>query len=138
MRSTNLMIQKVAESLGLVPDTRHQNWPNLVLAKLQTAITFGLASRIGHIVYRFGVENEIYESNDRKSSRVSWFGTGCTTPKPAKYGFAKTSNCHNFWPHSQNWTYCIWFWGRKMRSTNLMIQKVTETLGLVLVPRHEN
>jgi len=89
------MIQKVVESFSLVLVARHQNQPNMVLPKLQTAITFGLAVRIGHIVYGFGVANEIYESNDTKSSRVSWFGTSCT-PKPAKSGFAKTSNCHNF------------------------------------------
>jgi len=56
MTSTNLMIQKVAESLGLVLVARHVNRPNLVLAKLQTAINFYLAVRIGHIVYGFGVE----------------------------------------------------------------------------------
>jgi len=50
------MIRKVAESLGLVLVARHVNRPNLVLAKLQTAITFGLAVRTGHIVYGFGVE----------------------------------------------------------------------------------
>jgi len=71
--------------------------------------------------------------NDTKSSRVSWFGTGCRTPKPAKSGFAKTSKGHNFSPGCQNWTYCIWFCGRKMRSMYLMIQKVAESLGLVLV-----
>jgi len=49
------MIQKVAESLGLVLVAR-QNQPNLVLPKLQTAITFNLAVKIGHIVYGFGVE----------------------------------------------------------------------------------
>jgi len=89
MRSTNIMQQKVAESLGLVLVPRHQNWPNLVLAKLQTAITFGLAVRIGHIVYGFAVQNEIYESGAKKSSRVSWFGPGCTTPNPANLVFAK-------------------------------------------------
>jgi len=56
MRSTNLVLKKVAESLGLVLVARHKNRPNIVLAKLQTAITFALAVRIGHIVYDFGVE----------------------------------------------------------------------------------
>jgi len=80
----------------------------------------------------------IYKSNDTKTSRVSWIGTGCTTRKPAKLGFRKISNCHNYCPGCQNWTYYIWFWGRKMRSTNLVIRKVAESLGLVLVARHVN
>jgi len=50
------MIQKVAESLGLVLVARHENRPNLILAKLQTTIIFGLAIRIGHIAYGFRVE----------------------------------------------------------------------------------
>jgi len=56
MRSTNLTIQKVAESLGLVLVARHLNRPNVVLPKLQPTITFALAVRIEHIVYSFGVE----------------------------------------------------------------------------------
>jgi len=35
---------------------RHANRPNMVLAKLQTVITFALSVRIGHIVYGFGVQ----------------------------------------------------------------------------------
>jgi len=85
-----------------------------------------------------GYKNEIHESAAKKSSRASWFGTGCTTRKKTKSGFAKTSNCHNFWPGCQNSKYYIWFLGRKMASTNLMIQKVAESLGLVLVARHVN
>jgi len=50
------MIEKVAEFLGLVLVAPHQNQPNMVLPKLQTAITFGLIVRIGHIAYGFGVE----------------------------------------------------------------------------------
>jgi len=50
------MIQKVVESLGLVLVAGHQNQPNLVLPKLQKAIIFRLAVRIGHIVYGFVVE----------------------------------------------------------------------------------
>jgi len=57
MRSMNLVIQKVVESLGLVLVSRHVNRRNLVLTNLQTAITFALVVRIGHIVYGFVLEN---------------------------------------------------------------------------------
>jgi len=53
MRSTNLVIRKVAESLGLVLVARHVNRQNLALARLQIAITI---VRIGHIRYGFGVK----------------------------------------------------------------------------------
>jgi len=56
MRSTNLLQRKVAEPLGLVLVARHVKRPNLVLPKLQTAITFGLAVRIPNIIYGFWVE----------------------------------------------------------------------------------
>ena len=56
MRSMNLVLRKVEESLGLILVARHLNRQNLVLAKLQTAITFALAVRIEHIIYGFGVE----------------------------------------------------------------------------------
>jgi len=34
MRSTNVVLRKVAESLGLVLVARQVNWPSLVLAKI--------------------------------------------------------------------------------------------------------
>jgi len=63
---------------------------------------------------------------------------GCTTQKPTKFDFGKTTNYHNFCLGCQNWTYCIWFWGRKIISTNLAVKKVAKSLGLVLVARHKN
>jgi len=56
MRSRKLVLIKIAQSLGLVLVARHKNRPTLVLAKLETAITFALTVRIGNIVYAFGVE----------------------------------------------------------------------------------
>jgi len=82
MRSTNLVIRKVAESLGLVLVARHVNRQNLVLARLQIAITIGLTVRIGHIRYGLGV--------------------------------------------------------KKVRSMNLVLRKVVDSLGLILVARHLN
>jgi len=67
----------------------------------------------------------IYEIGAKKNTRVSSFGPGCRIKKPAKSGFGKTSNCHNIFPRCQNWTYCVWFRGRKMRSTELVLQKNT-------------
>jgi len=54
MRSMNLEQKKRGRlSLGLVLVARHKNWPNLVLAKHQIAITFALTIIIGHIVCGF-------------------------------------------------------------------------------------
>jgi len=50
------VLKEIAKPLGLVLVARYRNRPNQVLAKLQAAITFALAVRIGHIAYDFGVE----------------------------------------------------------------------------------
>ena len=50
-------------------------------------------------------KNEIYEIVIKKNTRVSWFAPDCRIQKPAKFGFDKTSNCHNFCIDYQNLTY---------------------------------
>jgi len=49
-------VKKIQEPLGLVLVGGYKNWPNMVLTKYQTTITFVLAVRIRHIVYGFEVE----------------------------------------------------------------------------------
>jgi len=56
MRSRKLVLRKIGEALGLLLVEPHQNQPNMVLSKLHTAITFGLAVGIGQIAYGLGVE----------------------------------------------------------------------------------
>jgi len=50
------VLRKIGEALGLLLVEPHQNQPNMVLSKLHTAITFGLAVGIGQIAYGLGVE----------------------------------------------------------------------------------
>jgi len=47
--------KKIPEYHGLVLVAGYKNRPNLILAKLQTAITFVLTVKIGYILYGFGV-----------------------------------------------------------------------------------
>jgi len=56
MRSSQSGLRTIAESNALALVALHQNWPNLVLAEFQTAITFPLAVRIGHIAFGFLIE----------------------------------------------------------------------------------
>jgi len=86
------LLKNIPQCIGLVLIARYKNQPNLVLAKLQTAITFSCLSELDIFYMVLGYKNEIYDMLVKKNTRVSWFGPGCRIQKAVKSSFDKTSN----------------------------------------------